>query len=384
LRRLALADATEETIRRLIEHGEDLLVERKRELPEPAKFGATVASFANTIGGWILLGINDDGSIAGYQIEPALDLQSHLGHLLRNEVEPVPPFATAVHNIDGASVGVVRVFESEDSPVLVRRTGAIYVRDAGGKQPLKDHRSLLELARRGERAREQASARLVGEELVNEVLLAPDGHGYENRTTRPSADAVRIVVRVAPLTITPYFADWPMSRHAAEECGAAAVALVGGTHDGIPPETHPVEPHGRAVVGSAKLPWGSRARGLCDTATVVAHSAGVAGTAITRAKRGGNLMMLDTLVTEEIRPILDRLATMLTFAEAYGRALCDVWLVFPTDVEIYRALRNAPTQTHVSGEVVIPADTDEITALTDKWRREIERIVGISAFEPIH
>jgi hypothetical protein len=39
---------------------------------------------------------------------------------------------------------------------------------------------------------------------------------------------------------------------------------------------------------------------------------------------------------------------------------------------------------HVSGEIVIPADATEITALTDRWRREIERIVGISAFEPVH
>jgi predicted HTH transcriptional regulator len=100
LRRLALADATEETIRQLINHGEDLLVERKRELPDAAKFGATVASFANTIGGWILLGVEDGGTIVGHPTEPTLDMQSHLGHLLRNEVEPVPPFAAAVRQID--------------------------------------------------------------------------------------------------------------------------------------------------------------------------------------------------------------------------------------------------------------------------------------------
>ena len=126
LRRLALADATEETIRRLINYGEDLLVERKRELPDAVRFGATVASFANTIGGWIPLGVEDVGTIAGYPTEPTLDVQSHLGHLLRNEVEPVPPFAAAVRQIDGAPVTIVRVFESEDSPVLVRRTAGVY------------------------------------------------------------------------------------------------------------------------------------------------------------------------------------------------------------------------------------------------------------------
>lgn len=121
LRRLALADATEETIRRLIDHGDDLLVERKQDLPESPKFGATVASFANTLGGWLLLGVGDDGSIVGYPKDTPLDVQSHLGHLLRNEVDPVPPLGMAVRQIDGVAVSIVRVFESDDTPVLVRR-----------------------------------------------------------------------------------------------------------------------------------------------------------------------------------------------------------------------------------------------------------------------
>lgn len=376
LRRLALA---EETIRRLINHGEDLLVERKRELPDAAKFGATVASFANTIGGWILLGVEDDGTIAGFPTEPTLDVQSHLGHLLRNEVEPVPPFVAAVRQIDDTPVAIVRVFESEDSPVLVRRTGAIYVRDAGGKQPLRDHRSLLELARRGEHARERTSARLTREPLVSEALLSPDAPGFMNRIGARPAHTIRIVVRIAPLTVTPHFADWPMSRHAAEECGAAALALVVGDRPGERGQSKPIEPHGRGVVGSAELSYGALDR---DTATVVADSAGVVGAAVARPRRGGSQVLLDTLATEEIKPTLDRLAIMLASAEAYGRALCDVWLLLPGEADVYRAIRSTPSLMHASGEIVIPADAGEIAALTDRWRREMERSVGISAFEP--
>jgi hypothetical protein len=82
LRRLTLADTTDETVRRLIDHGEDLFVERKQELPSGSGFGATVASFANTLGGWILLGVADDQSLVGYPNGAVLDLQSHIGHIL--------------------------------------------------------------------------------------------------------------------------------------------------------------------------------------------------------------------------------------------------------------------------------------------------------------
>lgn len=38
--RLAAADITPERYAELAAHGEDILVERKREMPEPEKFGA--------------------------------------------------------------------------------------------------------------------------------------------------------------------------------------------------------------------------------------------------------------------------------------------------------------------------------------------------------
>jgi hypothetical protein len=246
---------------------------------------------------------------------------------------------------------------------------------------LRDHRSLLELARRGERARERASARLAGEPLVGEALLSPDAPGFMNRIGARPADTVRIVVRIAPLTVTPHFADWPMSRHAAEECGAAALALVVGDRPGEKAKSKPIEPHGRGVVGSAELLYRAPDR---DTATVVADSAGVVGATVARPRRGGSQVLLDALATEEIEPTLERLAIMLALAEAYGRALCDAWLLLPDDANVYRAPRSAPSLMHASGEIVVPADAAEIAALADRWRREMERSVGMPAFEPGH
>jgi hypothetical protein len=73
---------------------------------------------------------------------------------------------------------------------------------------------------------------------------------------------------------------------------------------------------------------------------------------------------------------------MLAFAEAYGRALCDVWLLLPADANVHGAPRSAPPLMHASGELVIPADAAEIAALADRWKREMERSVGMPTFEP--
>lgn len=89
IRRLSLADLDQETLEDLVRHGEDLLVERKRQPPDPPKFGAGAASFGNTLGGWLLLGVDDDGTVHGWEPPKGADLQSHIGNLLRREVDPL-------------------------------------------------------------------------------------------------------------------------------------------------------------------------------------------------------------------------------------------------------------------------------------------------------
>jgi hypothetical protein len=52
-------------LKRLVYEGETLYVERKETDPQDG-LGATVASFANTLGGWLLIGVTDDRKVVGY------------------------------------------------------------------------------------------------------------------------------------------------------------------------------------------------------------------------------------------------------------------------------------------------------------------------------
>jgi predicted HTH transcriptional regulator len=53
----------------LIEQGEGFRIEFKRRISSPEKIARTIISFANTKGGTILFGVDDDGSIVGVESE---------------------------------------------------------------------------------------------------------------------------------------------------------------------------------------------------------------------------------------------------------------------------------------------------------------------------
>ena len=54
---MALADVTPADVRWMIKEGESL-VELKAEIPREG-IGPTIASFANSLGGWVILGVDD-------------------------------------------------------------------------------------------------------------------------------------------------------------------------------------------------------------------------------------------------------------------------------------------------------------------------------------
>lgn len=173
IQRLAAASITAELFKDLAAHGEDLLVERKGAIPSAEKLGAEVASMANMLGGWVLLGVNDTTrKLESLDLAQGVDMQSHIGNLLRNAVDPVPPFLADTIEVEGLTVGFVRVFSSS-VVVLVSGSGAVYTRDAGGKLPVSDHRALLDLADRGREAEEEAIRRASENRLSEDVPARP-------------------------------------------------------------------------------------------------------------------------------------------------------------------------------------------------------------------
>lgn len=101
-------------VNRLIEEGEGFEIEFKRKVSSPEKIARALSAFANTKGGHILFGVDDDGSIVGVESEKSeVDLIRQAGSLFCvPEIDPhidIVPF-------DGKDVIVAYVEESRDKP----------------------------------------------------------------------------------------------------------------------------------------------------------------------------------------------------------------------------------------------------------------------------
>ena len=99
---------------RLIEEGEGFEIEFKRKVSTPEKIARALIAFANTQGGHILFGVDDDGSIVGVESEKSEeDLIRHAGSTFCLP-EIVPEIDIVA--FDGKDVIVAFVPESENKP----------------------------------------------------------------------------------------------------------------------------------------------------------------------------------------------------------------------------------------------------------------------------
>jgi hypothetical protein len=316
--------------------------------------------------------------VNGWAKPDRLDLQSHLGGVLRAEVDPLPPFIADSREVDHTPIVVLRVFPSVDSPHIVRGTGAVYVRSSKGKEPVDDHRTLLELARRGEDAEARAGRRLRELPVIRRVLRAPDSEAIDT-----TDNDLRFIARAAPLTVTPPLSEWPMTRRAADWCARFADVLVPPlVLSGLPlqREGPHLEPFGRAIAARVSQHRDSQHR---DAVTVVADSGGVVGVELRRGAHPGETrpILLESMLEDELRPLVATLAALLYEAEAYGRAAVDLWIVRPPKSTIRGQARETVPQLHVAGELTVPADEAEAAALAHAWHRELQREIGVVKFE---
>lgn len=100
----------------LIEEGEGFEVEFKRKVSSPEKIAKTLVALANTRGGHILFGVDDDGTVIGVESEKSeVELIDQAGTLYCEP--PIHPHIEIVP-FDGTDVIVVYVPESDDKPHL--------------------------------------------------------------------------------------------------------------------------------------------------------------------------------------------------------------------------------------------------------------------------
>lgn len=100
-------------IKKIIDEGEHQQLDFKFEISDAHKISKSIVAFANTNGGKLLIGVNDDGSIAGIREEEELFMvQSAIGKYISPKVQ----FTSKDWNINGKVILEIYIPESDDKP----------------------------------------------------------------------------------------------------------------------------------------------------------------------------------------------------------------------------------------------------------------------------
>ncbi|MCS7004281.1 MAG: ATP-binding protein [Cytophagales bacterium] len=118
-------------LKRLVRGGENTEVEFKHKVADPLKIAKEVVAFANTKGGWLLLGVNDDKTIPGLKFpdEERASLEEELS--MRCPQIKYKVWRTPITS--SRDVLAFQIFESPQKPIFLwynlrRKTGKAYYR----------------------------------------------------------------------------------------------------------------------------------------------------------------------------------------------------------------------------------------------------------------
>lgn len=101
----------------LIEEGESTVLEFKRKVTRPIKIAREIAAFANTKGGYLLVGVDDDGSVVGVHSEKSeVDIiERACGFFIEPEIKP----EIEIINVYGMDVVSIYIAPSNNKPHML-------------------------------------------------------------------------------------------------------------------------------------------------------------------------------------------------------------------------------------------------------------------------
>lgn len=411
LRSLPLHAMTSQRLHEIIREGETLFVECKSGIAagDGHAIAKAVASLANTLGGWVLVGVDDGGAVVEWQ-QPGSSLIDAVRQRLEGKIDPMPSFAAAVVDTAEGPVGVVRVYESADTPHLVN--GTVYVREPAkdkrtSAQPpylataVRSHFELAQLVQRGELARAAAESRLGTSIAGTSVIDAALGRAIRGSSGGVRADDnhPQVIARFTPLTITDPWRGWPATPTAV----AAMRRLVEGLAPPSVGQPTQVEPLADGCVARSTgkdkprvTPGGHRL--ISERVDAAVDASGLIGATrrFTFIQSGGNAYDWRELQTGQpvaavILPLVVGIARTLESAELLGRYAVSLSLLgmsgifrirpeYPEDREPIPGAFEAWGEVTVDGHVASEAGGD-IENLVDRWARSFARASGVESWD---
>jgi hypothetical protein len=394
----------------VLAENESLFVEHKTDIAkgEGYQLAKAAASFANTLGGWILVGVNDKGPVPGWK-PPSGGFVDAVRQRLEGQIDPVPSFAAGVLPHGDHSIGVIRVYESTDTPHILSKDGSIVVREPAqdtklrkrGRYeatPIRSHYELVQLTQRGAQAENAAQERLdkgrmpwIEKSLRYHWTQAASEAGIHEIAT---GETPALVLRGSPLTMSARWREWGTSESAVE----ALVKVIGATLDGEieidEPQPHPAGVSLTARERDAQVWTPGGHRYVTRVATAVIDSGGALGVRLgfRLEKRGGKVYDWRALGAGEglealLKPLIGQLSDVLLGAEHLGRF--NMHLLWLGIGEIFRVAPenegegSPPPYLPCGGTLTIDGQSDatEQRALARQWSQELLRASGIAVWD---
>ena len=410
----ALAELTPDDLERMLNLDETLFVEHKSDLRAESAHGIVeaIASFANTLGGWLLIGVHNGKPLS----EPGRwasgpPLVDAVRDRLRMELDPLPAFEARTMSHPDGPVGVVRVYESADTPHVALSSGAVFVREVAGKADVADPKKpgagrraerayaaarvrsraqLLELAERGRRANERVLA-MVDPARPLPLIANALGLHFEQRAgarMHPRlSEGGTVFVRLLPYTVAPRFQGWSTTAEASATVLRAAEDLA--RMRGLSASWLTPHPSGASLtIGAIQARHHDAADGALEsTARVVVDGAGVVGGALQLAapdEARRRWMGLHEIAEALVEPVIVSAASMLRDAKVIGRCWCQIDLVGLSRVLLVEGQRNREGAEWVptGADLTLPAEASTVEAVGRRAVFAYARSAGVPAWDP--
>ena len=132
-------------IKKLCALGENSRVQFKLRLENPSKIAPELVAFANSKGGIIIIGVEDKtGQIAGLTYEQAQQMNTLIGQVANEWVNPTIYLETETIEVEGRIVLVVHVAEGINKPYK-DKSGNIWIKQSSDKRRITENGEILAL-----------------------------------------------------------------------------------------------------------------------------------------------------------------------------------------------------------------------------------------------
>jgi ATP-dependent DNA helicase RecG len=133
----------EKKIRNILENGENSFVEFKEVAVSPQTLSEEIVAFLNVRGGYILVGVRDDGSVSGIDPARKKDLEETVMNICRTSI--VPPIIPLYENVRIRKKWIVKISISEGFEKPYRTVQGKYLIRVGSTKRISSREELLRL-----------------------------------------------------------------------------------------------------------------------------------------------------------------------------------------------------------------------------------------------